>query len=61
MVRDATAVRKKLAREYRMACPHGHTSLQPAETIPTAYCQTCGRAYSFDELRDKRGDHGDVR
>lgn len=42
--------------EYRMACPAGHTSLQPAETTPTAYCQICGQAYPFDELVDRQGD-----
>lgn len=53
---DEQAVRRKLDEEYRMACPRGHTSLHPAETTSTAYCKTCGRAYDFAELCDRRHD-----
>lgn len=58
MAPEATPVREKLATEYRMACPHGHTSLQPAETTPTVYCQMCERSYAFAELVDRRRDRG---
>lgn len=54
MTVDERAIRRKLAEEYRMACPRGHTSLHPAETTPTVYCKTCGRAYGFDELLDRQ-------
>lgn len=54
MSTDAVRIREKLAAEYRMACPEGHTSLDPADTTATAYCQICGRAYSFDVLVDRR-------
>jgi hypothetical protein len=53
---DGYRIREKLASDYRIACPRGHTSLAAAETTPTAYCQTCGRAYRFDELVDRRLD-----
>lgn len=53
---DEREIRRKLDEEYRMACPRGHTSLHPAETTPTAYCKTCGRAYDFAALRDRRHD-----
>lgn len=56
MSNDGYRIREKLASDYRIACPHGHTSLSPAETTPTAYCQTCGRSYQFDELVDRRWD-----
>lgn len=44
--------------DYRVACPHGHTSLQPAETTETAYCHQCSRSYSYEELVDKKTDAG---
>lgn len=54
MTNDGYRIREKLASEYRIACPNGHTSLAAAETTQTAYCQGCGRAYRFDELVDRR-------
>lgn len=59
MSTDADRIREKFTSDYRMACPHGHTSLSPAETTPTAYCQTCGRSYRFDQLRDRSLEPGD--
>ena len=58
MSTDEGRIREKLASEYRMACPRGHTSLHPAETTATAYCRTCGRSYHFDELVDRREARG---
>lgn len=43
-----------LADPYRVACPRGHTALDPAETTASAYCRTCQRAYPVGELVDKR-------
>lgn len=54
MADDDRAIREKLDEEFLMACPRGHTSLRPAETTPTVYCKTCGRAYEFDDLHDRR-------
>lgn len=51
---DEREIREKLAEEYRMACPRGHTRLRPARTTATAYCRTCGQSYGFEELRDRR-------
>lgn len=56
MASDGYRIREKLASDYRITCPHGHTTLSAAETTPTAYCQTCGRAYPFGELVDRRWD-----
>lgn len=53
MPTDDHRIREKLVTDYRMACPRGHTSLQAAETTPTAYCQMCERAYAFEELTDR--------
>ena len=61
MPTDGGRVREKLATDYRMACPEGHTSLAPAETTPTAYCQTCGQSYPFEALLDRRFDADPVR
>jgi hypothetical protein len=47
-------LREKLATDYRMACPRGHTSLDPAATTPTAYCRSCGQSYAFETLVDRR-------
>lgn len=54
MSNDGYRIREKLASDYRIACPCGHTSLSAAETTQTAYCQACGRSYQFDELVDRR-------
>lgn len=39
---------------YRVACPRGHTDLNPAKTRPTAYCRTCRESYPAEELIDRR-------
>jgi hypothetical protein len=51
---ETPAIREKLATDYRMACPRGHTSLDPAQTTPTAYCRSCARSYAFEALVDRR-------
>lgn len=56
MSNDGYRIREKLASEYRIVCPSGHTSLTAAETTETAYCRACGRAYPFSELVDRRWD-----
>lgn len=43
-------VRSLLAEDYRVTCPRGHVSLEPAATTPTAYCRSCGRSYHYDAL-----------
>lgn len=40
-----------IADGYRVSCPRGHVSLEPAATKPTAYCRSCGRTYDYAELR----------
>jgi hypothetical protein len=59
MANDSYRIREKLASEYRIVCPSGHTSLSAAETTETAYCRACGRAYPFDALVDQRWDDAD--
>ena len=61
MSNDGYRIREKLASDYRIACPQGHTSLSAAETTPTAYCQTCGRAYQFDALVDRQQEETGTR
>jgi hypothetical protein len=51
MTADQRRLRSLLADDYRVACPRGHVSLEPASTTPTAYCRSCGRAYDYAELR----------
>jgi hypothetical protein len=48
---DQRRVGHLLAEEYRVECPRGHVSLEPAATTPTAYCRSCGRSYDYAELR----------
>ncbi|WP_164471551.1 hypothetical protein [Halosimplex salinum] len=45
-----------LSDPYRVACPNGHTALNPAETTPSAYCRTCRESYHARELADRRRD-----
>ena len=61
MSNDGYRIREKLVSEYRIACPQGHTSLSPAETTRTAYCQMCGRAYPFEELVDRQQEETGTR
>ncbi len=58
MSTDEGRIRERLAVDYRIACPEGHTSLEPARTTATAYCRTCRRSYDFDELVDRRDGGG---
>lgn len=58
---DGYRIREKLVSDYRIACPRGHTSLSPAETTRTAYCQTCGRAYPFEGLVDRQCEESATR
>lgn len=54
MSSETDRIREKLSVPYRIVCPAGHTRLTAAETTRTAYCQSCGRSYPFDELVDRR-------
>lgn len=53
METDHRRIERLLEEEYRIACPRGHISLEPAATTPTVYCRSCGRAYRYEELRDR--------
>jgi len=50
---DHRRIERLLEQEYRIACPRGHVSLEPAATTPTVYCRSCGCAYDYDDLRDR--------
>ncbi|WP_415381673.1 hypothetical protein [Halosimplex sp. TS25] len=47
-------LRELLSDPYRVACPVGHTALNPAESAPSAYCRTCRESYAAEELVDRR-------
>jgi hypothetical protein len=40
--------------DWRIACPRGHVRLQPADSTPTAYCESCERSYDWDALVDRK-------
>lgn len=53
MAADERRIERLLEEDYRVACPQGHVSLEPAATTPTVYCRSCGRAYRYEELHDR--------
>jgi len=53
---DRIGLIEKFAEPYRMACPRGHTALEPHKTLESAHCRTCKRSYDFEELVDKKQD-----
>lgn len=39
---------------YRVACPRGHTAVNPSKTTDSAYCRTCRESYPAEALVDRQ-------